>query len=81
MANSVYVLRSNEWQYGGCRHWDGYWTGDTYTFQKEKYAVVDHNLHKAKKYKSRKRAANAAENMLERICNYTFTVEEVKINE
>lgn len=57
---------------------DGYFTGETYIFQGEKYAVVDIEIDKAKKYTSLKRAENAAERMFCTIVNYVFDVEEFK---
>ena len=57
---------------------DGYYTGETYIFQGEKYAVCDRDINKAKKYTSLKRAERAAECMLEKIANYVFDVEEIE---
>ena len=72
----AYVLSSD--CYGvGKNAWDGYYTGDTYIFQGEKYAVCDKDINKAKKYTSRKRAKNAAESLFGKIVNYVFTVEEM----
>lgn len=73
----MFVLRSRE--YGGYTTiWDGYFTGKTYTFMHEKYAVCDTDINKAKKYTSLKRAENSAERMLGTIANYVFDVEEIK---
>lgn len=44
----MYVIYSNE----------GYYTGNTYFYQSEKYAVFDKDVTKAKKYKSIKRCEN-----------------------
>ena len=57
---------------------DGFYTGSTYIFHGEKYAIVDRDIDKAKKYTSLKRAENAAECMLGSIANYVFEVEEIK---
>ena len=57
---------------------DGYYTGATYFFQGEKYAVVERDIDEAKKYTSLKRAERAADSMLGRISNYVFDVEEFK---
>lgn len=42
---------------------DGYYTGETYVLQGEKYAVCDMDINKAKKYTSLKRAERS--NMLQ----------------
>lgn len=73
----MYVLKAKP--YAGCYIFsDGYYTGDTYIFQGEKFAVVETDIDKAKKYTSLKRAERAAESMLESIANYVFDVEEFK---
>ncbi len=73
----MFVLRSRE--YGGYTTiWDGYFTGKTYTFMHEKYAVCDTDIDKAKKYTSLKRAERAADCMLGKISNYVFDVEEIE---
>ena len=71
-----YVLVSDSYGVGNKR-WDGYYTGDTYIYQGEVYAVCDKEIDKAKKYSSRKRAENAARSLFEKITNYVFEVEEV----
>ena len=72
----AYVLSSDCYGVGN-NTWDGYYTGDTYIFQGEKYAVCDKDINKAKKYTSRKRAENAAESLFRKTVNYVFTVEEM----
>lgn len=54
---------------------DGFYTGKTYIFQNAKYAVVDRDISKAKKYTSYARAIRAAS----KLCfeNYIFDVERL----
>lgn len=73
----MFVLKAKPYE-GRMRFSDGYYTGDTYIFQGEKYAVVDTDIDKAKKYSSLKRAENSAERMIYSIANYVFDVEEIK---
>lgn len=73
----MYVLKAKPYAWNR-RFSDGYYTGETYTFQGEKYAVVEKDINKAKKYTSLKRAENAAEKLFESISNYAFGVEEFK---
>lgn len=76
MSNKQYVLTSDH--YGvGAHHWDGYYTGKTYIYQGEVYAVCDKDINKAKKYSSLKRAENAVKSLFERVKNYVFEVEEI----
>ena len=76
MTDKLFVLASDA--YGpGNRHWDGYYTGVTYTYQGEIYAVCDKDINKAKKYSSLKRAENAAKSLFEKVTNYVFEVEEI----
>ena len=73
----MFVLRSDKYgRYDTV--WDGYYIGETYTFQGEKYAVCDRDINKAKRYTSLKRAERAAECLFNRIVNYVFEVEEIK---
>lgn len=58
---------------------DGYYTGNSYIYQGEKYAVCDHFLHKAKLYKSQKVAQRIAEN--NNFANYSFRVVKVFVKE
>lgn len=44
----------------GC---DGYYTGSSYIFIGERFAVFDKNIHRAKIYTSLKRATNACEKL------------------
>lgn len=60
------------------RFGDGYYTGETYFFQKERYAVCEKELDKAKHYKNFKVAKNACEKMLVKCCNYVFAVVAVE---
>ena len=69
----IYVLKSRPYL-DFDREGDGYFTGETYFFQKEKYAVCDHDLEKAKKYKSLKRALTACEKSFGAFANYVFDV-------
>ncbi len=74
--NKQFVLSSD--CYGaGDRHWDGYYTGDTYVHQGEMYAVCNTDITKAKKYSSLKRAENAAKSLYKKVTNYVFEVEEI----
>jgi hypothetical protein len=52
---------------------DGYYTGESYIYQGEKFAVVDRNTENAKIYTSKARAENACKMMFE---NYSFEVVE-----
>ena len=73
----MFVLKAKPYE-GRFRFSDGYYTGETYIFQGEKFAVVEMDINKAKKYTSLKRAERAAESMFESIANYVFDVEELK---
>ena len=73
----MFVLKAKPYE-GRFRFSDGYYTGETYIFQGEKYAVVDTDIDRAKKYTSLKRAERAAESMLASIANYVFDVVEFK---
>lgn len=74
-----YVLCSDN--YGiGKKQWDGYYTGSTYIYQGEEYAVCDRDISKAKKYSSLKRAENAAQALFKRVTNYVFEVRELCLN-
>lgn len=59
MTGKRFVL-SSDFYGAGNEHWDGYYTGKTYIYQGEVYAVCDTDINKAKKYSSLKRAENAA---------------------
>ena len=76
MTDKQFVLTSDSYGIGN-KYWDGYYTGDTYTYQGEVYAVCDRDINKAKKYSSLKRAENAAKSLSEKITNYVFEVEEI----
>ena len=54
---------------------DRFYTGKTYFFQGAKYAVVDRDISKAKKYTSYARAARAKSKLC--VENYIFDVERV----
>lgn len=54
---------------------DGCYTGKTYIFQGAKYAVVDRDIIKAKKYTSYARATRAASKLC--VENYMFDVERL----
>lgn len=41
---------------------DGYYTGDNYIHQGERYAVTNRDINKAKKYKSKKRLEGYLDN-------------------
>lgn len=71
----TYVLSSKKCD----RHWDGYYTGKTYMFNKERYAVCDTRLRNAKQYMSRKRAENARTALENKIVNYEFDIEEIEV--
>lgn len=53
---------------------DGYYTGKTYKFGGETYAVVASSTSDAKKYKTKKAAENACNKLYESVCNYVFKV-------
>lgn len=42
---------------------DGYYTGDNYIHQGDRYAEINRDIKKAKKYKSKKRLENYLNNM------------------
>lgn len=73
----IYVLVSDKYGVSYC-HWDGYYTGKTYIYQGEPYAICDTDLQNAKKYSSYNRAKSACEKLNRRICNYEFTVKEIE---
>lgn len=50
---------------------DGYYTGKSYTFQGERYAIVDQDINNAKIYNSEARVIKASEMLF---VNYTFEV-------
>ena len=74
----MFVLKAQPYCGQGTRFSDGYYTGDTYIFHGEKYAVVEKDITKAKKYTSLKRAERAAESLFNSISNYIFDVKEFK---
>ena len=76
MTGKRFVL-SSDFYGAGNEHWDGYYTGKTYIYQGEVYAVCDTDINKAKKYSSLKRAENAAKSLFEKVENYVFEVEAV----
>ena len=53
---------------------DGYYTGKTYKFGGEAYAVVASSTSDAKKYKTKKIAENVCNKLYESVCNYVFKV-------
>lgn len=71
----MYVLRTNEDSQSKLYY--SYYTGYTYRFRREWYAVVDHDVEKAKVYSSRKRAINAMESLNNKCVNYLFEVGEL----
>lgn len=76
----AYYLRSDS--YGPvCAHFDGWYTGDVYTYQGERYAVCSMNLQECKAYSSERRAELACEALNRRVCNYIFSVERRGTNE
>lgn len=74
----MFVLKAQPYCGQYTRFSDGYYTGDTYIYQGEKYAVCEKDINKAKKYTSLKRAENAAKKMFDSIVNYVFDVEEIE---
>lgn len=74
--SKFYVLTSKKYHSMHVTRWDGYWTGQTYNYQKECYAIVNQDIDKAKKYTSEKVARNSAYKLTERVVNYEFLVEE-----
>ena len=72
----MFYLRSDS--YGINKHiFDGWYTGKTYNVKGETYAICSTNVDKCKSYTSYARAQNACNKLNEKICNYTFTVEQV----
>ena len=53
---------------------DGYYTGKTYKFGGETYAIVARCTSDAKKYKTKKIAENVCNKLYDSVCNYTFKV-------
>lgn len=53
---------------------DGYYTGKTYKYGGETYAIVTRSISDAKKYKTKKIAENACNKLYDSICNYIFKV-------
>lgn len=73
MANATYVLKSRP--YLPYDHFgDGYYTGESYVFQKERYAICDKDIEKAKHYKSFKVAQKSCVGAIKKFCNYVFDV-------
>lgn len=72
-----YVLKSKPYQTFD-KFGDGYYTGATYVFQGEYYAVCERDIKKAKKYSSFKRAERATECLHSKIVNYVFEVVEIE---
>lgn len=77
-CSTVFVLKSLPYP---PRHWDGYFNGNVYQFQKEYYADVDMSPYNAKKYLSARTAERACNALNEKVCNYRFEVEEVDRDE
>ena len=71
-----FVLVSDNYGIYG-KNWDGYYTGDTYQYEGEIYAVCNTDINKAKKYSSFKRAENAKNALYNKIVNYEFEVREL----
>lgn len=78
---TMFVLRTKPYVGNGTSLWDGYYTGDTYQYEGEIYAVANTPISKAKKYSSRKRAENAVESLENKVCNYLFEVVEIQENQ
>lgn len=55
---------------------DGFYTGNSYIFQGERFAVFDKNIHRAKCYKTFKQAENARRKM-----QRTLFFEKTKVKE
>lgn len=66
----AYLLKDNS----NTRLPDGYYTGKTYKFGGETYAIVARSISDAKKYKTKKIAENACNKLYDSICNYIFKV-------
>lgn len=72
----MFYLRSDS--YGINKNiFDGWYTGKTYNVNGETYAICSEDLSGCKSYTSYGRAQNAYSKLNDRICNYTFTVEQV----
>lgn len=76
----IYVLKSRPYLSFDSMG-DGYFTGETYMFQKERYAVCSHDIEKAKSYQSLKRAISACEKSFSRFENYIFDVVSIENGE
>ena len=57
---------------------EGYYTGKIYVVQGSTYYVFSHDIEKAKKYSSRKRAENIIESLYIRNSMYNLVIEELK---
>ena len=69
-----YILKSDSYGNGIC--FDGYYTGHTYIYQQEYYAVCSTNISEIKIYKSKKIAENACKALNRKVSNYIFEVTE-----
>lgn len=58
----MYVIKSDE----------GYYTGQTYFHEGEKYSIFDKDINKSKKYKSLKRAESAGIVLSKKTTNCCF---------
>lgn len=59
----------------------GYYTGKTYIVAGEKYVCSTNDKNEAKLYTSRKRAENAAENLMDTTACFTYSQDKIKIVE
>ena len=57
---------------------DGYYTGKSYVYQHEKYAICNKDLNKAKHYKSKAVAIRVCEGSALNFVNYIFDVVAVE---
>lgn len=71
-----YILSSKPYGIHGT-HFDGWYTGNTYQYQFEQYAICDTDINKVKKYSSLTRAEKAKDALNEKVVNYYFEVEEL----
>lgn len=70
----AYYLRSDS--YGPTKtHFDGWYTGNSYIYQGERYIICSTKLNECKSYSSENRAKLACEALNRRACNYEFSVE------
>lgn len=76
----MFVLKSEPYFGGSTKYWDGYYTGDTYQYEGEQYAVTNTSLAFAKIYKHKGVAQRSCDALNRKVTNYEFKVVEVSQN-